>query len=263
MREHRVTDRGITTTETGAADAPTLVMVHGSLDRQATFAKLSTQVVGTHRVIVYDRRGYARSRHLGGPYTIDAHVDDLLSVVGDRQVLIYGHSLGGTIALTFAERHPDRVRGLAVYETPMSWLPFWIVPGGVTASLDEGGDSGDIAEGFMKRMIGERRWNSLPEATRQMRREEGDTLIGDLMDLRRGSPYDLTRVVCPVLSVVGEPAHERFQKSARIIVEQCPDSRLLSVREWRHNAHVSHPEDFAKSVLRPLFARVESGVWSS
>ena len=113
----------------------------------------------------------------------------------------------------------------------------------------------------MKRMIGERRWNSLPEATRQMRREEGDTLIGDLMDLRRGSPYDLARVSCPVLSVVGEPAQDRFQRSARIIADQCPDSRLLSVAEWRHNAHVTHPEEFADVVLRALFTRVESGKW--
>lgn len=262
MREHRETERGITTTETGRVDGPVMVMVHGSLDRQATFAKLSAHVGESHRVVVYDRRGYARSRHLGGPFTIDSHVEDLRSVVGDRQVVIYGHSLGGTIALTFADRHPDHVLGLAVYETPMSWLPFWVVPGGVSASLDNGHDTSIVAENFMKRMIGERRWNSLPEKTRQMRREEGDTLVGDLMDLRRGSPYDLANVACPVLSVVGEPAHDRFQRSARIIVEQCPDSRLLSVPGWNHNAHVTHPSEFAATVIEPLLRRVTDGHWT-
>lgn len=215
----------------------------------------------TNRVVLYDRRGYARSRDLGGPFTVDAHVDDLASVVGDRQVVLFGHSFGGAVVLAFAEREPESVLGVAVYETPMSWLPFWTTPGSVSAEAGSGKDPRDIAEAFMRRMIGNRRWESLPEATRRSRREEGDTLVGDIIDLQSRSPYDLTRITCPVLSAAGSASHERFHRSARLVHEGCSDSRLVIGEGWQHNAHVSHPSEFSELVIKPLVRRVESGLW--
>ena len=261
MRTHRTTERGIVTTESGTDHSPTIVMVHGSLDRQATFARVASHLGDSHRIVLYDRRGYARSRQLGGPFTVEAHVEDLRSVVDGRSALLFGHSFGGAVSLAFAERYPEMVSGIAIYETPMSWLPFWTTQGSVSAEAASGKDPRDIAEGFMKRMIGHKRWESLPESTRHLRRAEGVALVGDITDLLRGPPYDLANIRCPVLSAAGSASHERFHRSARLVHEGCADSRLVVGEGWQHNAHVSHPGEFNETVLRPLIRRVETGRW--
>ena len=68
----------------------------------------------------YDRRGYARSRDVGGPFTMDAHVADLAALLDGRRAVVFGHSYGGNVALG-ARRATSRtgaggggVRGAAV-----------------------------------------------------------------------------------------------------------------------------------------------------
>ena len=78
-----------------------------------------------YRVLRYDRRGYGRSFPHDGPFAMDAQVADLVGLLDGRRAVLIGHSYGGNIALATADHHPDLVAGVAVYETPMSWEPWW------------------------------------------------------------------------------------------------------------------------------------------
>ncbi|GAB4037483.1 alpha/beta fold hydrolase [Spirosoma gilvum] len=52
--------------------------------------------------------------------TIEAYAEDLyaqLQTAQVEQVVLVGHSMGGYIALAFAEQHPDMVHGLALYHS--------------------------------------------------------------------------------------------------------------------------------------------------
>src|SRR5262245_43021114 len=97
--------------------APIVVFVHGSMDRSSGFAR----VVRHHpdvSTLRYDRRGYGRSlAALGeGPgLGVDGHVDDLLTVLGGRAAVVVGHSFGGDVALSAAERAPGIVRAVVAY----------------------------------------------------------------------------------------------------------------------------------------------------
>jgi polyhydroxyalkanoate synthase subunit PhaC len=46
-------------------------------------------------------------------------LDAVLAATGERQAVLTGHSLGGTLAAIAAALHPDRVAGLALIETPL------------------------------------------------------------------------------------------------------------------------------------------------
>ena len=126
--------------EIGPSGAPLVVLVHGAMDRSAAMVLLSRRLDEQYRVLRYDRRGYARSHDAGGPFTIDAHVADLVALLDGRRAVVFGHSYGGNVALALAERHPQLVRAVAVYEVPLSWLPWW--PGQHRTAQRKGRESG-------------------------------------------------------------------------------------------------------------------------
>src|SRR5262245_10980740 len=125
------------------------------MDRSAGFAKVAHRLDGRYRVLRYDRRGYARSRGVGPPYTCEAHVEDLLTLLDGRAAIVVGHSYGGNVALAASVAAPEQVRAVGCYEVPLQWYPWW--PGttaGMAASAKErDGGPEDAAEMFLRRML--------------------------------------------------------------------------------------------------------------
>lgn len=73
-----------------------------------------------HRLVRYDQRGCGLSDWDVDTLTLDAWVDDLAAVVdaaGLDQFDLLGVSQGGAVAVTYAAKHPERVRRLVLYGT--------------------------------------------------------------------------------------------------------------------------------------------------
>lgn len=244
-----------------SSSATRVVLVHGSMDRQGAFARLCRSLTDVS-CSTYDRRGYARSRHLPGPFDIAAHTADLIEVlesfstVGDRGAsarrVVVGHSFGGVVALTAASRRPDLIDGLVIYESPMSWEPWWSRNSGGAAALESADRPEVAAETFLRRFIGDERWDRLPERTRALRRAEGVVLVEELGSLRRGRPYDFDRIECPVVVGVGTRAREHMQRGSRLLADECGSLPLVVLDGAHHNAHSSRPAEFADRLVRPL-----------
>ena len=243
--------------EVGPEGAPLIVLVHGAMDRSAGMLKLSRQLDDEFRVLRYDRRGYGRSKPHPGPFTVDAHVDDLVALLAGRRALVVGHSFGGNVALATAERHPELVRAVAVYETPLSWLEWWPGSTGGGRGMDAvQGSPEEAAERFMRRMIGNRRWESLPERTREERRRRG-------ADVRRGARRPgLERAVAgvlasraPVVAMYGELGREHHRDGADYIADLLSDRDPIVIAGAGHNGPFTHPEPVAAVVRGPLDAR--------
>ena len=149
------------------------MFVHGSLDRSTSFMRTARRLEDL-AIVTYDRRGYNRSRELRPIATdLDTHTDDLLALIAGRQVVVIGHSLGGLVALAAAQREPDQVRAVGVYEAPLPWYDWW--PNRSRAFMSE--DPGDFAQGFFDRVAGEGSWAKLTERGRQARRADGPALV--------------------------------------------------------------------------------------
>ena len=240
-------------TQPGSPDAPTVVLVHGSLDRSSAFARVGRALTGL-TVVRYDRRGYGRSLAVGPAPSFQTQVDDLASVVGGRPAVIAGHSLGGVIALAFAAQHPDQVHAVVAYEAPMPWLAWWPSNTAGGAATGAGATAEDAAEVFMRRIVGDARWDALPERTKAQRRAEGPALVAELRSLRppNEAPYDVDHLTMPVLAAHGSRSRLHHQESAGRLAEQAPRGELAVIDGAEHGAHLSHPEAFAGLVQRVL-----------
>ena len=228
----------------GDGSFPPVVLVHGGMDRSTSFGRVVRQLVDVP-VARYDRRGYGRSS-VGAAPSLAEHVDDLIAVIGDAPSVVFGHSLGGVVALVAAERRPDLIRAITVYEPPVPWMPGW--PQSPSPEPDD--DPADRAERFMRRMVGDRVWDRLPRSTREARRSEGRALDADLASMRQTvPPVDAAGLQLPVVCVAGSAADLWHRRGVEYLAATIPGAELHIVEGAGHGVHLTHPTITAALIL--------------
>lgn len=237
----------------GEADkSPTVILVHGSLDRAASFGRLIRRLNDVD-VLAYDRRGYHRSRQAGPLVGLEGHIDDLLVLIeslGGRPTVLVGHSYGGDVALGAALRASGCVKAVVAYEPPMPWEEWW--PSRARSPL-EGEDPALFAEGFFKRMVGEAAWNRLAERDREERRADGPALLAELSSIRRATPpFDVAGIPMPALFGRGGRSVPHHRRATAQLAARAPLGELFEIPGAAHGAHLSHPEAFALLIRRAL-----------
>ena len=242
--------------EAGPDGAPLIALVHGSMDRSAGLLKLSRRLDDDHRVLRYDRRGYGRSAPHPGPFGMDGQVADLVELLAGRPAVVFGHSYGGNVALAVAARHPELVRAVGVYESPLSWLDWWPRTTAGSGAVDEQGDPADAAERFMRRMIGDERWVHLPPGARRARRTEGAAMIGELTDLTANAPWASDDIRAPALAIHGSLGAAHHGLSTAYLGDVLADVKVIEIDGARHFGPNTHPDAVAAEI-RALIARAQ------
>jgi pimeloyl-ACP methyl ester carboxylesterase len=226
----------------------TVVLVHGSMDRASSFARLTSKLPDW-TVVAYDRRGYAGSSRTGPPESFEQQVEDLLEVLEGQSSVTFGHSFGGDVVLAVAAQHPGSIPAALVWEPPQPWLPWWPSD---TAAAGAGADlpPDDRAEWFMRRMVGDRIWDRLPSSTQAQRRAEGETLEAEMSSLRGGAVFEAAAVRVPVLVGRGGRSKTHQRRGARELAAALPRGQLVEIPEAEHGAHLSHPQELAALLVR-------------
>jgi pimeloyl-ACP methyl ester carboxylesterase len=104
--------------EEGSGDPPVL-LVHGWCCDHTYMAPQLAHLARAHRVIAPDLSGHGRS-DTAASYTIAGFADEVARLaqrLGIERPLIVGHSMGGSIALELAVRHPDLPAAIAILDS--------------------------------------------------------------------------------------------------------------------------------------------------
>lgn len=230
-----------------------IVIVHGAMDRSTSFGRVVRRLRDL-TVIRYDRRGYGSSAP-GTAVSLDQHVADLISVIGHEPALVLGHSIGGVIAIMAAERHPERVVGVLAYEPPTPWLDWWPAD----PDTDPRRTPEDEAERFMRKMVGERIWNRLPERTRRARRNEGPAFEADVASIAGPHPpFDPSRVMQPTVCAAGSEATWWHRRGAEELAGALGDAHFTEVAGAGHGVHLTDPGALA-DLTRGLHTCIPAG----
>lgn len=253
-----VTEHVPTRTHGLSEGSPVVVLVHGSLDRATSFARVVRRLHDLH-VVTYDRRGYHRSREAATTGTeprtaraFERHVADLLEVVGGRRSVIIGHSFGGDIALGAALEEPETIRGVGAYEPPLPWMEWWPRRSGRDIASE---DTADFAESFFRRVVSDGAWERLSEHARAERRADGPALVAEMADLRSGgAPFDISALAVPAVLGRGELSIPHHRRSVDALKEMIHESEVFEIAGASHGAQLTHPDAFAEMV-RTVVAR--------
>ncbi len=231
-----------------AVAAPRVVLVHGAMDRAASFGRCQRHL-GDVVAERYDRRGYGDSRPLGVG-GLDDHVADLLEVLDGSPAVVVGHSVGGVVALAAAVRAPELVPGLVLYEPPAPWAPWWR-EGWEPAPPGE--EPGEAAERFLRRMLGDRTWERFGAAWQDERRAEGPALLADFaIGGTAVDDVEPDRVRAPTVVGCGDRSSARHRRAAEELAAELVDGRLAVLADADHGAHLTCPAAFAELVRRGL-----------
>lgn len=109
----------------GEPTATPIIFLHGGPGYNcSTFEVTTAQKLADegYFVVAYDRRGEGRSGEKAD-FTFAQTHSDLLGIMDSLQLKsahLMGHSFGGMVAVTFAEKHKDRVQSILLVGAPVS-----------------------------------------------------------------------------------------------------------------------------------------------
>jgi pimeloyl-ACP methyl ester carboxylesterase len=94
-----------------------IVLLHGYLENQGMWQEFIPQLTKKHRVITVDLLGHGQTECLGYIHSMEDNADmvhEVLSELRIRKAIFIGHSMGGYVALAFAELYADNVKGMVL-----------------------------------------------------------------------------------------------------------------------------------------------------
>lgn len=111
---------------------PAILLIHGLGGQACHYTyRLAGLLAANYRVVTVDRPGSGYSqRDAAHPAGLASQADALAGLIDTLQLgqaLVVGHSLGGAVALALAQRHPDKVKALALL-SPLTQLPEEVPP---------------------------------------------------------------------------------------------------------------------------------------
>ena len=105
----------ISYSDTGRGNA--IVLLHGFLENKTMWQNLVPELSKKFRVITIDLLGHGESGCLGYVHSMEENAESVHSVLSElriRKAVFVGHSMGGYVALAFAELYPASVKGLVL-----------------------------------------------------------------------------------------------------------------------------------------------------
>ena len=227
----------------GPEDGPAVVLLHHGLgSTRAWRGQIPALAEAGYRVIVYDRWGYGQSEarpHLNVP-SFEADLADLEALLSSfilQPSSLVGHSDGGTIALYFAARFPERVSALVTVAAHI-YLEPKMEPG--ILGIQHAFENDPRFRAGMRRAHGDkfesvfRNWFDgwhTPEA-----------LTWDMRPL-------LAQITCPVLVVQGEDDEHATPQHAIDIAESIPAAELWLAPGVKHILPQEIAEEFNQRVI--------------
>lgn len=112
--------RGIDIFYSDEGQGEPVILLHGFLENSAMWNFIKPDLLKKHRVICMDLLGHGRTGSLGNVHSMEdmaSTLETLMDHLGLDKAIIFGHSMGGYVALAFAELFPYYIRGLALINT--------------------------------------------------------------------------------------------------------------------------------------------------
>lgn len=101
-----------------------IILLHGFLENSTMWKEITPNLSKTHRVISIDLLGHGKTGCLGYIHSMELMaetVEAVLDYLNIKKSIFIGHSMGGYVALAFAEKKPQALNGICLINS--TFLP--------------------------------------------------------------------------------------------------------------------------------------------
>nr|WP_246331036.1 alpha/beta hydrolase [Saccharopolyspora hordei] len=226
---------------------PGIMLLLGFGDGLEAMSELQKSLSAHNRVCSYDRLGEGASDEPDGPQDFASNGQVLTAVLdkamGDRSVVLAGHSMGGLLAARYAPDHQDRVTGLVLLDATG--------PTAISDTLEliPEGDAGP-ASAVREQMIAMRE-GANPE---QLRVEDGEVRsAGDI-------PVEVVQHGQQYLAAIpqyGAELERIWAEGQRKWLALSPRSTLVTATGSGHYIYVDEPQLAVQSIERVVTQAID------
>jgi pimeloyl-ACP methyl ester carboxylesterase len=233
---------------------PIIVLLHGFPFDHAMWENQLHAWPG-FRVIAPDFRGYGQSElPQNTVYLVDDLADDVLDTLDalgvSQPVILGGLSMGGYVALSIAERHPERLRALMLMDTRAGADSPEAASNRIIAAeqVSTSGETGPFLAAMLPKLVGPETRDNRPDVMSQidamMQRAPAQAIAATLLGLatRPDRTAILPQIAMPTLVLVGEDDAITPPAEAYSMAEVIPDVTLAVIPQAGHLAPLENPQ---------------------
>lgn len=255
-----VTEQGILHYETIGRGTP-LILLHGWINSWHVWRRAMLVLGESDRFRVYalDFWGFGDSakgsRDGQGPsFRIDSYVAmvrQFMDTLGIIAAPVFGHSMGGTVALKFAVEHPDRVHQVAVVGSPVvgSTLNPFLKLAGYDLIADLVWRFPVLLKLVMHTILARDSRQVREMIFRDVQRTTLDSFfrsIGDLRDTDLRPQLD--KLEMPVLGIFGANDNIVSPRNATLLTSCVPQAEIAIMSASRHFPMSDEPDKFLRVI---------------
>lgn len=242
-----------------------LVLIHGAWFDLHNWDAVVPEFAHSFRVLTYNRRGHGGSTRVAGQGSAEEDAADasaMLARLGLAPAHVVGQSTGAVVALRLVADHPEVVRTVSVHEPPLlgllaadpSFAPVIAEERTRRKAVMEVLETGDREGGarlFVEtQMGGPGGWARLPRPVRETFIANADNYLDEMRNAA-DSAVDLKalgRFQGPALLSYGGTSKPMMRRIIETLAEAMPTSKTHVYPEAGHNAHLTHPRQFAGTI---------------
>jgi len=246
--------RNVLACSTSAEQQNTVICLHSSAGSPRQWQSLGERLAGRYRVVSPGLIGYSDGPPWPGdrPLSLDeeaAWIERWLDGAG-APVHLVGHSYGGAVALKLAQRRPDRVRSLVVYEPVLfrlltgDALTEILALAGAAEQGCQAGDSAAAARTFVDYWSGQGTWRQMPAAQQGGVTQRMHKVVAEFQALfSDGTPASgYARLSMPILFLSGTLTRAPTARIARVVQSFMPGASRIEIPGLGHMGPVTHPD---------------------
>ena len=235
-----------------------MIILHGLFGFSDNWQTHAKKFADYFRVILVDLRNHGHS-DWNDAFSYELMAEDLYELITDLRlddIYLLGHSMGGKVAMRYAQLHPEKLQKLIVVDIGIKQYPMHhqhILAGMHAVDLEKIKVRSD-AEGILKLHIdsdGVRQfllknlyWKEKGQLAWRMNL---DVLEKEMNNILSALPE--VEVMIPTLFIRGELSNYILDEDIPDLEDFFPDSDLITIQNSGHWVHAEAPEEFVEIVL--------------
>lgn len=249
-----VTEQGILHYESIGRGQP-LILLHGWINSWDVWRDSMIALASQNRYRVYalDFWGFGDSAKSSmNSFQVASYVEmvnQFMDTLGIRNSPIFGHSMGGTVALQFALTYPERIQKVAVVGSPITGdsLNFFLKLSGYGWIAELVWRYPVLRDVVMRILLAKDSKEVRNMISRDVQRTNVESFFRSIDDLRKTDLRDqLPQLKIPALGIYGVKDNIVSPKNAQVLVNKVEKSSIALMENSRHFPMTDEPEKFLR-----------------